>query len=76
MGRCVKEVKYFLWNIRHYWWPKRKELFWQFIAWHLPRKLVMWSYVRVGAHATTGEYGSTIVPELSMMDALKRWDTA
>jgi hypothetical protein len=34
----------------------------------------MWCYVRVGAHATTGRYGDTVVPELSMMDALQRWD--
>lgn len=43
------------------------------IAWLLPKRVVMWAYVRVGAHATTGEYGNTVVPELSMMDALKRW---
>jgi len=42
----------------------------------LPKSVVMWAFIRVGAHATTGEYGSTVVPELSMMDALKRWETA
>ncbi len=47
-----------------------------FIAWRLPKRLVMWCAVRVGAHATTGEYGSQIVPELTVMDALQRWDTA
>lgn len=26
------------------------------------------------AHATTEEYGATIVPELTAIDALKRWD--
>jgi hypothetical protein len=44
------------------------------IAWRLPRRVVMWCYVRVGAHATTGRYGSTLVPEVTMMDALGRWD--
>ena len=44
------------------------------VVWHLPRTLVKWCYIRVGAHATTGEWSSTVVPELSMMDALKRWD--
>ena len=43
------------------------------IAWHLPRKVVMWCYVRVVAHATTGAYSNTVVPELSAVDALKRW---
>lgn len=44
------------------------------VVWRLPRRLVMWSYVRVVAHATTGQYGNTVVPELTAMDALKRWE--
>lgn len=44
-------------------------------AWLLPKRVVMWAYIRVGAHATTGQYGNTIVPELGMMDALERWET-
>jgi hypothetical protein len=43
------------------------------IVWKLPKRLVMWSYIRVAAHATTGEYGNTVVPELTMMEALQRW---
>lgn len=46
------------------------------IAWWLPRSVVMWAYIRVGAHATTGQHANTIVPELGMMEALERWDTA
>lgn len=53
---------------------KMSERFWMWVAWHMPKVLVKWCYVRVGAHATTGKYGKTVVPELSMMDALKRWD--
>ena len=52
---------------------RRRDAFWQWVAWHLPKGLITWCYVRVGAHATTGEYGDTVVPELGMMDALKRW---
>lgn len=44
------------------------------VVWRLPRSVVMWSTVRVIAHATTGQYSSQVVPELSAMDALKRWD--
>lgn len=43
--------------------------------WRLPKSIAYWSAIRVGAHATTGEYGNTIVPELAYMDALKRWET-
>ena len=71
----MERIRFFFWNLQNYLWPKRKELFWRWVAWRLPKSLVMWSYIRVGAHATTGQYGDTVVPELSMMDALKRWDT-
>lgn len=43
-------------------------------VWALPRWLVYWCAIRVIAHATQGKYGNTIVPELTAMDALKRWD--
>lgn len=53
---------------------KAPERFWMFVAWKLPHTLAMWAAVRVIAHATTGRYGNQIVPELTAMDALKRWD--
>ncbi len=52
---------------------KREKLA-MWIAWKMPRWLVKWCSVRMGAHATTGEYSSQNVPDLSFMDALKRWD--
>jgi hypothetical protein len=58
-----------------YWYverPAHKLMLW--FVWKLPRKLVMWCYIRVGAHATTGKFGDTLVPEITMMDALQRWD--
>ena len=47
---------------------------WLWLAWRLPRKLVYWCAVRVGAHATQGDYSDTVVPELLVMEALERWD--
>jgi hypothetical protein len=46
------------------------------LAFRLPRRLVMWCAVRLGAHATQGRYSSQVVPDLLFMDALKRWDDA
>ena len=43
------------------------------IAWHLPKGIVYWCAIRLGVHATTGEYSDQIVPELTIADALKRW---
>ena len=37
------------------------------LAWMLPRRLVMWCAARVGAHATTGQYGTTVVPDLLLV---------
>ena len=59
-------------------WPTRKvraiERFWFWLAWCLPRSLVYFASIRLVSHATTGEYDTTIVPELSAMDAIKRWE--
>ena len=51
---------------------KEKILMW--LAWKLPRSLVYWAVIRVLAHATTGGYGNTVVPELTVADALRRWE--
>ncbi len=48
-------------------------------AWHLPKRAAMWAAVRVVAHATQGPrgiYGDTVVPNLTAMEALRRWDNA
>ena len=39
----------------------------------MPRRVAYWCAVRVNAHATTGKWSTQIVPELTAMDALKRW---
>lgn len=45
-------------------------------VWLLPRKIVYWSAIRVMVHATIPPlYGNQIVPDLTAMDALKRWDS-
>ena len=44
------------------------------VAWWLPRRLVYFCAMRLMAHATTGKYETTVVPELTAMDALDAWD--
>jgi hypothetical protein len=44
------------------------------LAWLLPRWVAYWAAIRVGAHATQGKWGSTEVPALPFMEALKRWE--
>ncbi len=45
----------------------------QKLAWMLPRAVVYHCAVKVISHATTGKYGSQVVPELTAMEALNRW---
>lgn len=60
--------------MRMWWWRvKRADYWWHLIARHLPRSLQYWCAIRVGAHATRGRYGSTVVPELRFTEALERW---
>lgn len=62
-----------IWMIKH-WFSETEGKVLRWIVWMLPRKIVMWSFVRVAAHATMGKWSNQIVPELTAMDALKRWD--
>ena len=54
---------------------KRKKLdtLARWIAWKLPRNIVMWAAIRLMAHATQGPYSKTEVPSLGIMEALSRW---
>ena len=43
------------------------------IVWKLPRWMIKLAGIRMIFEATTGEYSTTIVPELTAMEAVKRW---
>jgi hypothetical protein len=44
------------------------------IAWRLPKTLAMWTFIRVASYGTVGKYGNQHPDELSIMDALQRWN--
>lgn len=52
-----------------------EKLEWQ-IAYMLPEKVAYFATIRVGAHATTGIHSSTCVPDMTFIEALKRWDAS
>ena len=62
-----------LWILRAHYKRQTEERFFLWFVWKLPRSLIMWASIRLIAHATTGQYGNTVVPELTAMDALERW---
>ena len=43
------------------------------IAWRLPRQIVYWCAIRLGAQATTGPYQDQVVPDLRFLEAIRRW---
>ena len=47
---------------------------WLWLARKLPRKLVYWCVIRLLAYATSGSFSNQIVPELTIIEALNRWD--
>ena len=47
--------------------------FWYWIVNLLPVKIKYFCFMHVMVYATTGEYETTIVPELSGIDAIKRY---
>jgi len=50
-----------------------KTNFMLWVARHLiPKRLRYWCVIVAAADATTGEYSNTVVPELSMVDMIKR----
>ncbi len=49
------------------------EKFYIWLAWKLPKNLVKWASIRLMVNATQGQYSTTVVPELTAMDALNRW---
>jgi len=62
------------WFLREYYKNKISDRFYLWFVWRLPKRLIMWSSVRLIAYATTGKYATTVVPELTAMDALGCWD--
>jgi hypothetical protein len=65
-------------DLRWFWgyevMDKRRTMLMRTVAWRMPRWLVYWCGIRLFAHGTTGRYGHTVAPELTVMDALERWE--
>lgn len=40
----------------------------------LPHSVAKWAFIRVAVHATVGPWSNQVVPDLTVLDALQRWD--
>jgi len=56
-----------------YAYEKYKEKFLLAIVWKLPKSIVYWCAIRLGANATQGEWENESPTDLKFMTALKRW---
>ena len=52
----------------------RKTNFMLWFVKRLPRRLVYWCGVVLFAHGTTGAHGDTVASELTVFEALDRWE--
>lgn len=43
------------------------------IAWKLPKEIVLWAVIRAFAHATTGKYGNTQPDSIGYKEVYDRW---
>jgi hypothetical protein len=68
MNRYLIEARYRLRRLREHVTIKA--------AWLLPRSIAYWAAIRVMAHASQGQWSNQNVPDLTAVDALKRWEKA
>jgi hypothetical protein len=66
-------MKLRLLEIKYWYKEKLGEQLIQRFVWKLPSKVILWSAIRLMAHATTGEFRYQNVPELTALEALDRW---
>ena len=57
-----------------YFYYRCKEKAMMKIAFIMPKWLVYFCSIRLVAYGTQGKYSNTIVPDLTAMDAIKRWE--
>ena len=50
------------------------ERFYQWLAWKLPRRVALWCYIRVMAHATTTIYSDQHPDDVGYSAAYKAWE--
>lgn len=43
------------------------------LAWHLPRGLIKHAALRVWIHATTEQWGDTLIQDVTMSECMRRW---
>lgn len=66
-------TQYAYWHDWHYEFDKLRDNLAMWVAWHLPRRVVMWAYVRVGAEVSVTTFREKDVSAMGMMETLDAW---
>ncbi len=61
------------WRIK-FWIRRNREKLYMWFIWKLPRSLMYFAVIRVWAHGTQHQWGTTAPNDLTWEEALKRWD--
>jgi hypothetical protein len=64
-----KLINWLRWKLLN---PKMRVKMW--IVDRLPRWVIYYAIVRAGVYACSGEYSNPVFPELTLVDAMKRWE--
>jgi hypothetical protein len=51
----------------------KREKVWLWVAWHLPRELIKWAFIRTFAEATTGTYALVEAGAVTAMQVYADW---
>ena len=51
-----------------------KEKICRWLLWQLLWKICYFAMIRIAAYATQGQWSTTVIPDLTVMDALPRWE--
>ncbi len=49
------------------------EKLYNFIAQHLPKRIIYFALIRAWSNATTGEYSDQEIPAVTMVEVIDRW---
>jgi len=70
---CNRRKNNMFLNLKIFWLKlSEKFLFW--LAGRLPKKLTYFAAIRLVAFAIQGKYSKTVVPKLTAMEAIHRWE--
>lgn len=53
---------------------ERRDGFWRWIAWHLPRQVVYHATIRAWVFSLSGKHGHQQPTEVHTFETVKRWD--